>query len=71
MAPSTMKAIKIVQGRKAEIQGVPVPKLREDYVLVKTKAVALKPPDCSGEQERKAVVHPYTVGKEVLVGVFN
>lgn len=45
MAPSTMKAIKVVSHGKAEIQQVPLPKLRDDYVLVKVKAVALNPTD--------------------------
>ncbi|KAK3369373.1 chaperonin 10-like protein [Lasiosphaeria ovina] len=40
-----MKAIKIVSKGKAEIQDVPVPALRDDYVLVKVKAVALNPTD--------------------------
>lgn len=45
MAPDKMKAIKIVEGHKAEIQTVPVPKLRDDYVLVKVNCVALNPTD--------------------------
>lgn len=45
MAPSTMKAIKIVEAGKAEIQSVPVPHLRDDYVLVKVEAIALNPTD--------------------------
>lgn len=45
MAPSNMKAIKIVEAGKAEIQEVPLPKLRDDYVLVKVEAVALNPTD--------------------------
>ena len=45
MAPSKMKAIKVVEKGKAEIQGVPLPKLRDDYVLVKVKDVALNPTD--------------------------
>lgn len=40
-----MKAIKTVDGHKAELQDVPVPKLRDDYVLVKVKAIALNPTD--------------------------
>ena len=35
MAPSKMQAIKVVKKGKAEIQEVPLPKLRDDYVLVK------------------------------------
>lgn len=45
MAPSEMKAIKVVEAGKAEIQTVSVPKLRPDYVLVKISAVALNPTD--------------------------
>ncbi|TKA27003.1 hypothetical protein B0A50_05194 [Salinomyces thailandicus] len=45
MAPSKMKAIKVVEKGKAELQEVPVPKLKDDYVLVKVKAVALNPTD--------------------------
>ncbi|KXL42914.1 MAG: hypothetical protein FE78DRAFT_153410, partial [Acidomyces sp. 'richmondensis'] len=40
-----MKAIKVVEKGRAEIQEVPVPKLREEYVLVKTTYVALNPTD--------------------------
>lgn len=43
--PSKMKAIKIAGVGKPEIQEVPVPKLRDDYALVKVKAVALNPTD--------------------------
>lgn len=45
MAPSTMKALKVVSTGKAEIQEVPLPKLRDDYVLVKVHNVALNPTD--------------------------
>jgi NADPH:quinone reductase-like Zn-dependent oxidoreductase len=40
-----MKALKVVGPGKAEIQEVPVPKLRDDYVLVKVHDVALNPTD--------------------------
>jgi len=40
-----MKAIKIVEKGKAELQQVDKPKLRDDYVLVKVKNVALNPTD--------------------------
>lgn len=41
-----MKAIKTKgPGIPAEIQDVPIPALRDDYVLVKVKAVALNPTD--------------------------
>ena len=47
MAPSNMKAIKLIEQGKAEIKEVPLPKLRDDYVLVKVKNVALNPTDWS------------------------
>lgn len=40
-----MKAIKITSQGEAELQEVPLPKLRDDYVLVKVKCVALNPTD--------------------------
>ncbi|KAK3111725.1 hypothetical protein LTR53_012732 [Teratosphaeriaceae sp. CCFEE 6253] len=40
-----MKAIKVVEKGKAEIQDVPVPKVRDDSVLVKVNNVALNPTD--------------------------
>lgn len=43
--PKTMKAIKVVEPGKAEVQEVPLPRLRDDYILVKVKAVALNPTD--------------------------
>lgn len=43
--PQTMKAIKVVEPGKAEVQEVPLPRLRDDYILVKVKAVALNPTD--------------------------
>jgi NADPH:quinone reductase-like Zn-dependent oxidoreductase len=43
--PKTMKAIKVVEPGKPEIQEVPLPKMRDDYILVKVKAVALNPYD--------------------------
>ena len=48
MAPENMKAIKIIKqgdGQAAELQTVPVPKLRDDYVLCKVNCVALNPTD--------------------------
>lgn len=45
MAPKNMKAIKVVEKGNAQLQEVPVPKLKDDYVLVKNKAVALNPTD--------------------------
>lgn len=47
MTPKTMQAIKIVEPGKAEIQNVPVPDLRDNYILVKVKSVALNPTDWS------------------------
>lgn len=43
--PRTMKAIKVVGIDKAEVQDVPLPKMRDDYILVKVHAVALNPTD--------------------------
>ncbi|KAG9248305.1 chaperonin 10-like protein [Calycina marina] len=34
-----------IEGTKATIQDIPIPKLRNDYVLIKVKAVALNPTD--------------------------
>ncbi|QIW95910.1 hypothetical protein AMS68_001428 [Peltaster fructicola] len=40
-----MKALKCVATDKIELQDVPLPKLRDDYILVKVNAVALNPTD--------------------------
>lgn len=40
-----MKAVKILSPGQADVVEVPIPKLRPDYVLIKTKAVALNPTD--------------------------
>lgn len=41
-----MKAIQIIESGRAElITDAPIPKLRDDYILVKTAAVALNPTD--------------------------
>ncbi len=40
-----MKALKVVGPGRAEIQEVPLPKMRDDYVLVKVSNVALNPTD--------------------------
>jgi NADPH:quinone reductase-like Zn-dependent oxidoreductase len=45
MAPSTMKAIKVISAGKAEIQDVPLPELRDGHVLVKVNYVAINPID--------------------------
>ena len=39
------KAIVCIEKGKAAIQDVPVPKLRDEYILVKVKAVAINPTD--------------------------
>ncbi|GIZ48975.1 hypothetical protein CKM354_001201800 [Cercospora kikuchii] len=52
--PSKMKAIKITEQNTAEIREVPLPKLRDDYMLVKVDAVALNPTDWK---------HIYKIGK--------
>jgi NADPH:quinone reductase-like Zn-dependent oxidoreductase len=41
----TTKAIVFVEKGKAEIQDVPLPTLRDEYVLVRVKAVGLNPTD--------------------------
>jgi NADPH:quinone reductase-like Zn-dependent oxidoreductase len=41
----TTKAIVFVEKGKAEVQDVPVPALRDDYMRVKVKAVGLNPTD--------------------------
>lgn len=43
--PSTMKALKSVAANESQVQSVPLPKLRDDYVLAKVHAVALNPTD--------------------------
>ena len=43
-----MKAIEIVKdgdGQKAELHDVPLPKVRDDYLICKVKAVGLNPTD--------------------------
>ena len=40
-----MKALKIISKGQAAVQEVPVPRLRPDYLLVKTRFVALNPTD--------------------------
>ncbi|KAI9694880.1 MAG: hypothetical protein M1822_000496 [Bathelium mastoideum] len=42
---SSMKALKIISQGQAAVEEVPVPKLRPDYLLVKTSYVALNPTD--------------------------
>jgi NADPH:quinone reductase-like Zn-dependent oxidoreductase len=43
--PGAMKATKVIDTGKAEVQDVPLPKMRDDYILVKVHAVALNPTD--------------------------
>lgn len=43
--PNEMKAIKVVEKGHAEVQTVPLPRLRDDYILVKTHSLALNPTD--------------------------
>lgn len=42
---TTTKAIVYVEKGKAAIQEIPVPKLRDEYVLVKVNAVGINPTD--------------------------
>jgi NADPH:quinone reductase-like Zn-dependent oxidoreductase len=41
----TMKAIKTISDHKSALQIVPIPTLRDDYILVKVETVALNPTD--------------------------
>lgn len=59
-----MKAIKVVGYQKAEIQDVPVPKLRDDYVLVKVKSVALNPTDWYVGSQESSVLFWLTYSEE-------
>lgn len=43
--PQTTRALVKTAPRVATIQEVPIPKLRDGYVLVKTKAVSINPTD--------------------------
>lgn len=45
MVPSTIKAVVVEAPSKVGIVTVPTPKLRDDYILVKTIAVSLNPTD--------------------------
>ncbi|TLD32444.1 putative zinc-binding oxidoreductase ToxD [Venturia nashicola] len=46
MSATTMRALKAHGAKTAAVdEGVPIPSLRTDYILVKTKAVALNPTD--------------------------
>lgn len=41
----TMKAIKILANHTAEVQETSIPKLRDDCLLIRVKAVAVNPSD--------------------------
>ncbi|GAB1318591.1 Alcohol dehydrogenase zinc-type [Madurella fahalii] len=43
--PSEIKAVVITKPGTAEVKTVPLPKLRDDYILVRTTAVAVNPTD--------------------------
>ena len=45
MVPTTTKAVVVESLKKIGITTVPTPKLRDDYLLVKTIAVGLNPTD--------------------------
>ncbi|CAJ0548433.1 Ff.00g020460.m01.CDS01 [Fusarium sp. VM40] len=45
MSTSTMQAIRIKSLGQAALGTAPIPQLRDDYILVKTKAVAINPAD--------------------------
>lgn len=58
--PKTMKAIKVVDVGNAQIQDVPLPQLRDDYVLVKVHAVALNPTDWYARHNRESKAYSKT-----------
>lgn len=43
MSASSMKVIKVQEAGKASVVDAPLPKLRDDYILVKVHAVGLNP----------------------------
>jgi NADPH:quinone reductase-like Zn-dependent oxidoreductase len=45
---STRRAVVQKSAGIAEVEEVPLPKLRDDYIIVRTKAVALNPTDWKG-----------------------
>lgn len=45
MSTSTMQAIRIESLGEAVLESAPIPQLRDDYILVKTRAVAINPAD--------------------------
>lgn len=56
-----MKAIKVVAPGKAELQSVPLPKLRDHYVLVKVACVAINPTDWYAPPSSSSKVLPSTL----------
>ncbi|KAH8646229.1 chaperonin 10-like protein [Xylariales sp. PMI_506] len=52
----TTKAIVLAEPGRAEIQEVPIPKLRDGYLLVKVRAVALNPTDIGSVDKGRAGV---------------
>ncbi|CAN8105197.1 unnamed protein product [Discula destructiva] len=57
--PSTCKAIICTAAGQAEVQTLPAPQVRDGYILVKTKAIALNPTDW------KTIGLEETVGKRI------
>lgn len=51
---STRRAVVHKSDGVAEVKEVPLPKLRDDYIIVKTKAVALNPTDWKGLQSNSS-----------------
>lgn len=47
---SQTKSVVVVKRGEAQVKSVAVPKLRDNYILVKVKAVALNPTDVSFER---------------------
>jgi NADPH:quinone reductase-like Zn-dependent oxidoreductase len=54
MAIQTMKALKVVSPGKTQIRRVPVPGLRDDYLLCKVNCVSLNPTDWQVPEYRSA-----------------
>src|SRR4051812_1671322 len=72
--PASIKALVIKGLKNAAVETIPTPKLRDDYVLVKTTAVALNPTDVShidtpfGGEPKGAIVGCDFAGIVVDVG---
>ncbi|KAF2150400.1 GroES-like protein [Myriangium duriaei CBS 260.36] len=43
--PTTMRALKVISAGKVEVQEVPLPTLRDDYILVRVHSIAVNPGD--------------------------